>query len=107
MPKPQRHVFVCTQNRPPAHPRGSCAAKGSTAVLQALWAEQQKRQAYEGVSITYSGCIGPCDQGANVLVYPEGVLYRGVTPEDVADIFTSHLEGGQPVERLLAPASVW
>ncbi len=107
MPKPQRHVFVCTQNRPPAHPRGSCAAKGSTAVLQALWAEQQKRQAYEGVSITYSGCIGPCDQGANVLVYPEGVLYRGVTPEDVADIFTSHLEGGQPVERLLAPANVW
>lgn len=107
MPKPQRHVFVCTQNRPPAHPRGSCAAKGSTAVLQALWAEQQKRQAYEGVSITYSGCIGPCDQGANVLVYPEGVLYRGVTPEDVADIFTSHLEGGQPVERLLAPSSVW
>jgi (2Fe-2S) ferredoxin len=63
--------------------------------------------AYEGVSITYSGCIGPCDQGANVLVYPEGVLYRGVTPEDVAEIFTSHLEGGQPVERLLAPASVW
>jgi (2Fe-2S) ferredoxin len=42
-----------------------------------------------------------------VLVYPEGVLYRGVTPEDVAEIFTSHLEGGQPVERLLAPASVW
>jgi len=107
MPKPQRHVFVCTQNRPPAHPRGSCAAKGSAAVLQAFWAEQQKRQAYDTLSITYSGCIGPCDQGANVLVYPEGVLYRGVTPDDVNDIFTSHLEGGTPVERLLAPGSVW
>jgi NADH:ubiquinone oxidoreductase subunit E len=70
MPKPHRHVFVCTQNRPPNHPRGSCAAKGSTSVLRALWAELQKRNAYDSVSVTYSGCIGLCDQGANVLVYP-------------------------------------
>ncbi len=105
--KPQRHVFVCTQNRPPQHPRGSCAAKGSTAVLQAFWAELQKRQAYDKIAITYSGCLGPCDQGANVLVYPEGVLYRGVTPADVDEIFNSHLEGSQPVQRLLAPEAVW
>ncbi|MES2877368.1 MAG: (2Fe-2S) ferredoxin domain-containing protein [Pseudomonadota bacterium] len=107
MSKPQRHVFVCTQNRPPQHPRGSCASKGATDVLQAFWAELQKRQAYEKVAITNSGCIGPCELGANVLVYPEGVLYRGVTTEDVNEIFTSHLEGGTPVARLLAPASVW
>lgn len=107
MPKPLRHVFVCTQNRPPNHPRGSCAAKGSTSVLQALWAELQKRNAYDTVSVTYSGCIGPCDHGANVLVYPEGVLYRGVTTDDVNEIFTSHLEGGEPVERLIAPSAVW
>ncbi len=107
MPRPARHVFVCTQNRPPQHPRGSCAAKGGTAVLQAFWAEQQKRQAYDGLSITYSGCIGPCDQGANVLVYPESVLYRNVTPDDVLEIFDSHLVGGTPVQRLLAPGSVW
>ena len=107
MGKPQRHVFVCTQNRPPAHPRGSWAATGSTAVLQAFWAELQKRQAYEKVSITYSGCLGPCEQGTNVLVYPEGVLYRGVTLADVDEIFTSHLEGGNPVIRLLAPETAW
>lgn len=107
MSRPTRHVFVCTQNRPPQHPRGSCAAKGSTAVLQAFWAEQQKRQAYDGLAITYSGCIGPCDQGANVLVYPASVLYRNVTPEDVTEIFDTHLVGGQTVERLRAPAGVW
>lgn len=107
MPRPERHVFVCTQNRPPQHPRGSCAGKGGTAVLQALWAEQQKRQAYAGLSISYAGCLGPCDQGANVLVYPEAVLYRNVTETDVGEIFSSHLENGTPVERLLAPQAVW
>jgi (2Fe-2S) ferredoxin len=108
MARPERHVFVCTQNRPPQHPRGSCAgSKGSTALLQAFWAEQQKRQAYDTVAITYSGCLGPCDQGANVLVYPEAVLYSGVTVADVEEIFTLHLEGGEPVQRLLAGETVW
>lgn len=107
MAKPQRHVFVCTQNRPQQHPRGSCASKGGAVILQAFWAEQQKRQAYDQLAITYSGCLGPCDQGANVLVYPEAVLYRGVTPADVEEIFISHLEGGKPVERLMASEAVW
>ncbi|WP_298232955.1 (2Fe-2S) ferredoxin domain-containing protein [uncultured Azohydromonas sp.] len=107
MPKPQRHVFVCSQQRPPGHPRGSCAAKGASPLLQAFWGELQKRQAYDKVAITYSGCLGPCDNGPNVLVYPESVLYSGVSTADVAEIFDSHLEGGKPVERLLAEAGAW
>lgn len=107
MAKPRRHVFVCSQQRPPSHPRGSCAAKGSTQVLQAFWAELQKRQAYETTAITYSGCLGPCEQGTNVLVYPEGVLYSGVQAGDVVEIFDRHLEQGEPVERLRADAAAW
>ena len=107
MPKPARHVFVCTQQRPPGHPRGSCAAQGSTAVLQAFWAELQKRQAYEQVAITYSGCLGPCEGGPNVVVYPEAVLYQKVTAADVGEIFEQHLIGGTPVDRLKAPTQTW
>ncbi len=107
MAKPQRQVFVCSQQRPAGHPRGSCAAKGASAVLQSFWAEQQKRQAYETVGITYSGCLGPCDGGVNVVVYPEAVLYNAVTPDDVAEIFEQPLVGGTPVERLRAPAAAW
>lgn len=107
MPRPQRHVFVCSQNRPAGHPRGACAHKGASDVLQTFWQELQNRNLYSEIAVTYSGCIGPCDQGANVLVYPEGVLYRGVQKEDVAEIFNEHLIEGRPVERLLAPAAVW
>jgi (2Fe-2S) ferredoxin len=107
MPRPTRHVFVCSQQRPPNHPRGSCAAQGSSALLQAFWAELQKRNAYEQVGITYSGCLGPCDGGPNVLVYPEGVLYQRVTAADVNEIFDQHLAQGQTVERLRAPPAAW
>lgn len=107
MPRPTRHVFVCTQQRPPGHPRGSCAAQGSTAVLQAFWAKLQKRQAYDQVAITYSGCLGPCEGGPNVVVYPEGTLYQKVSAADVNEIFDQHLIGGTPVERLQAAKSTW
>jgi (2Fe-2S) ferredoxin len=33
-------------------------------------------------------------------VYPEGVWYANVKPEDVPEIVERHLVGGQPVERL-------
>jgi (2Fe-2S) ferredoxin len=107
MPHPARHVFVCSQQRPPGHPRGSCAAKGASTLLQALWGELQKRQAYEQVAITYSGCLGPCDGGPNVLVFPENVLYQGVSTEDVPELFDKHLLGGEVVTRLQAPPTVW
>jgi (2Fe-2S) ferredoxin len=38
-----------------------------------------------------------------VVVYPEGIWYGRVRPEDVAEIVERHLIGGEPVERLLVP----
>ena len=107
MPKPLKHVFVCSQQRPNGHPRGSCAQKGGTEVLQTFWAELQNRGCFDRIAVTYSGCLGPCDQGTNVLVYPEGVLYANVTKADVAEIFDQHLLGDVPVERLRAGEAVW
>lgn len=107
MPRPKKHVFVCVQNRPPNHPRGACTHQGANDLLQAFWAELQARNAFDTVAVTYSGCLGPCDSGANVVVYPEGVMYSRVTKADVAEIFESHLLGGVPVERLLQPETVW
>jgi (2Fe-2S) ferredoxin len=107
MPRPTRHVFVCNQQRPSGHPRGSCAAQGASPVLQAFWAELQKRQAYDRVAVTFSGCLGPCDGGPHVLVYPDSVMYQSVTAADVPEIFEQHLLGGEPVARLVASASRW
>lgn len=107
MAKPTRHVFVCNQARPPNHPRGACQAKGSNEILQTFWQQVQARNLWDKFSVTYSGCLGPCDQGPNVLVYPESVMYSGVTKEDVASIIDEHLLEGKVVERLKAPESVW
>lgn len=107
MPKPERHVFVCTQSRPAGHPRGSCGERGCREVWEAFLDEMEQRQLFDKIAITNTGCLGPCSVGANVLVYPEGVMYGKVSAADVAEIFESHLVGDVPVTRLKLPAEVW
>lgn len=107
MSKPEKHVFVCSQTRPAGHPRGCCAHKGGNDLVQAFWKELQQRNLFDKIAVTYSGCLGPCDGGPNVVVYPDGVMYSKVTQDDVAAIFDEHLLGGQPVERLQCPPTVW
>jgi len=107
MPKPVKHVFVCSQSRPAGHPRGSCGENGCMAVFEEFLLELQKRDCFGKIAVTNTGCIGPCGHGPNVLVYPEGVMYGGLNKDDVAVIFDEHLLGDKPVERLLMPAEVW
>ena len=107
MPKPERHVFVCAQNRPPSHPRPSCGAKGGGDLAGEFFAQLEKRQLFDKIAVSTSSCFGPCMEGPTVLVYPEGVMYAKVTPDDVAEIFDSHLLGGKPVERLLMSEMFW
>jgi (2Fe-2S) ferredoxin len=67
----------------------------------------EDRQAYGKVAVTRTSCLGPCELGPSVLVYPEGVFYVGVQAADVEEIFDEHLLGGRPVTRLQAAAEIW
>lgn len=107
MPKPLKHVFVCTQDRGPGHPRGSCQQNGCGEMLQEFQQQFQNRNLWGQFALTATGCLGPCSFGPNVLVYPEGVMYGKVGKADVAAIIDEHLLGDKPVERLKVPGDVW
>ena len=86
-----RTVYVC---------RGTgCISSGGNAVFDALKTELA-RQGVKGAEVDFTGCHGFCEQGPNVVVEPDGIFYTHVEPEDAAEIVTSHLQNGKPVERL-------
>jgi (2Fe-2S) ferredoxin len=106
--RPRKHVFVCVQSRPPGHPKGSCGAgRNAGALFQTFQGELERQGLWGRIALTSAGCLGPCDLGPNVLVYPEGILYSGVTVEDVPVLIEEHLLGERPVARLVAPSAVW
>jgi len=107
MPKPEKHIFICTQQRPMAHPRSSCAEKDCTAVMEEFLWQTQQRELFDKIQVTATGCMGPCSEGPSVLVYPEGVMYGGIKKEDVNTIFDEHLINDKPVESLLMSEEYW
>jgi (2Fe-2S) ferredoxin len=101
MPCFERHVFVCTNERAEDHPRGSCKAKGSDEVRDALKKELGARGLKSLVRANAAGCLDQCEHGVSVVVYPEQVWYGGVTVADVKDLVEHHIIGGKIVKRLL------
>jgi (2Fe-2S) ferredoxin len=101
MPVWKHHVFVCTNKRPPGHPKGSCADRGCNDVLMALTETVEQRELFETVKINSSNCLGPCRSGPTLVVYPENTWYAGVKAADIAEIVQSHFVDGKPVQRLV------
>jgi (2Fe-2S) ferredoxin/predicted O-methyltransferase YrrM len=93
------HVFACEQRKPDGTPCGS--ARGSAATLDALRREVLARGLDDEVQVTTCGSIGLCEHGPNLIVYPDGIWYCGVTPADVPEIVESHFRQDRPVERLV------
>jgi (2Fe-2S) ferredoxin len=103
MPGFQRHVFVCTNERPPDNPKGSCKAKGAQEVRDALKKALKDRGVNHEVRANNAGCLDQCATGVTVVVYPEQVWYGHVTVADVDELVEKHIIGGHVVERLALP----
>ena len=96
----QRHVFFCVNQRDGE--RRCCADYAAedcrTYAKSRLKALERHGQGM--LRINQSGCLGRCEQGPVLVVYPEGVWYSYVDPEDVDEIIEQHLVGGKVVKRL-------
>ncbi len=94
----QKHVFVCVG--------GNCTARGSSDGYYGLMSQalEQKQVPGDRVKVTGGRCIGGdggCGFGPNIVIYPEGVWYCQVQPEDIQEIVEEHLLGDRIVSRLL------
>lgn len=101
MVSPKYHVLICTSCRINGVQKGFCYSKEATSIVQRFMEEIEDRDLSSEVMITNTGCFGICDKGPIVVIYPEGTWYGNVTPDDVEEIVSSHIEEGEKVERLL------
>jgi len=101
MPKFEKHIFICGNQREPEHPRGCCDPQKSGDLHRAFKQALSQRGLLKHVRANKAGCLDQCEHGPTVVVYPEAVWYGGVRPEDAEEIVEQHVVHGHPVQRLL------
>lgn len=78
-----------------------CISAGSLKIKEKFIELLQTNNLTDEVNMIETGCMGPCDFGPVLMVYPEGIFYKKVTIEDVEEIVTEHFLKGRPVKRLM------
>lgn len=95
------HVFVCTNQR--AAGESCCNNLGGQQMRD--YAKKKLKQLNmhgEGqVRVNTAGCLGRCEQGPAMVIYPQETWYTFVDEQDIDEIIESHLMKDKIVERLL------
>ena len=78
-----------------------CRASGSEKVTEAFRNELKKRKLEDKVDIRTTGCHGFCERGPIIVIYPSGIFYQKVKPEDVKEIISETIINDRVVDRLL------
>lgn len=78
-----------------------CVSAGSLKIKERFHEVLAEHNLTNEVNIIETGCMGPCDYGPVMVIYPEGIFYKKVSPEDVPEIVAEHFIKGRPVARLM------
>lgn len=97
----KHHVFFCTNQR--ENGEMCCNNHGATDMRD--YCKQRVKAMGDriagNVRINSAGCMGRCERGPTVVIYPEAVWYTYAGREDIDEIVDRHLAKGEVVDRLL------
>ncbi|MFC0296552.1 (2Fe-2S) ferredoxin domain-containing protein [Geobacillus jurassicus] len=85
----RRHVFICNG--------GTCLRHGGDDVTMAVREEIARLGLDDAVHTTRTRCNGRCQDACVMIVYPDGVWYRLMTPEKAKEVVHRHLQNGEPL----------
>jgi NADH-quinone oxidoreductase subunit F len=88
----ERHLMLCGGT--------ACHASRSELVWDALQSEIEKRGLSGRCTLVETGSDAFSTLAPVLVVYPEGIYYVHLTPDDAGEIVSEHLIEGRPIERL-------
>lgn len=99
----KKHVFICENSRDESDTRGSCSQKGSPALREKFKAAISEKGLKGRIRINKAGCLGTCNQGISMVIYPDGIWYGKISEADIDEIIEKSLLDDQIIDRLLMP----
>jgi len=93
------HVLVCVDPE--------CLKKGAHEVMDAFQDELVAQGLIDEVQVLETSRIGGCDHGPELMVYPEGVHYSNLTPDDMPYLVEEHFLKGRPAQKFITEEKVF
>ena len=97
----KHHIFFCNNVR--VDGKQCCSQSGAKEMYRYAKDKCRANQSLGkgGLGVSESRCLGRCENGPVLVVYPDNVWYQYIDEEDIDEILESHLEGGKIVDRLI------
>ena len=89
------HVLVCVDP--------ICLSKGAHEIIDALQDELVSQDLINEIQVLETSRIGGCSNGPEMMVYPEGVHYVGLSVDDVPYLVSEHFLKGRVIDRFRVP----
>ena len=77
-----------------------CTSPQTVDLYKSLKSEIRKHNLNHEIEVLKTGCLGLCEIGPVVIVYPEGIVYNKVKAEDIEELVESHFIHNKVLERL-------
>ena len=85
------HVLVCVDP--------VCLSKGAHDLIDALQDELVSQDLINEIQVLETSRIGGCSDGPEIMVYPEGIHYTGLSVDDVPFLVSEHFLKGRTIEK--------
>lgn len=95
------HVFFCTNQRGAGE---ACCNQYNAAEIRDYAKAKIKELGLSGqggIRVNSAGCLGRCESGPVIVVYPQEVWYTYIDRQDVDEIISEHLQHDRIVSRLV------
>lgn len=99
-----KHALICINQKPGG--KVCCANSGGEEFFRYLKSKVAKHDLHGPgkIRVSQSGCLGRCDLGPCIVVYPEGVWFKYASFEDIDQIVNQYfLKDIKPEELLIDP----
>ena len=85
----EKQIFVCTNDQKGEKP--SCGDHQGESIFAELRKIAKDRGLHPRIRVAQAKCLGKCNQGATIMVYPDNVWYSHVRLQDVPALADKYL----------------
>jgi len=104
MKKYKKHIFVCNNIREGGPAVLSCGRKNGDELRLSLKKMVSDNGLKKDIRVNRAGCLGACEHGPVMVIYPQGIYYGGFNKPDLDEIFKKSILKNEIIDRLVIEA---